>query len=915
MKIFLVDGSALLYRSHYAFGSRPLTTSHGETTSAAFGVANSLVRLREEEGAEGIVVAFDARGKNFRHELYPQYKAHRPPMPEDLAAQVPRVHETVRALGLPLLIVEGVEADDVLATLAREAVERGDEAWIYSGDKDFFPLLRPGVGILRPQGRGGEEVYVDAESFRKSHGIEPTQFLDVLALMGDKADNVPGVPGVGEKTAKKLVKDYGGIDALLSHLDDRGIKPAIRRKLEENRELLDLSRSLITIDENLTLDFDWASADLKPYPPEFYALCRELEFQALLDRLPPREGGKETTEPESPKSELHYELITELERLDRVLEELVEWPGPWSLDTETTSLDPLRAELVGLSFCVEEGRAYYVPVDAGGAALAMGDLFSGDQKQERLPWDEVRKRVAPIFADAGREFMGQNLKYDQLVLGQHGAPVARVGFDTMIASYLIAPERRQHNLDVLADELLGWRTVSYKSLFDGLGSKDIREVPLERMAEYAAEDADVAFRLSELFRPQLVADGLDRLLHEVELPLSQVLLKMERRGVHLDVAALTEFAGELRKRLEELELRCHELAGEAFNLNSPKQLQVILFEKLGLKPLKKTATGHSTDVEVLTKLADEHPLPSVLLEYRQSAKLLSTYAEALPRLVNPETGCVHTSYNQAVAATGRLSSTDPNLQNIPVRSEQGRRIRRAFIPREEGWCMLAADYSQIELRLMAHFSGDEALLEAFRNGEDIHATTAAAVAGVSVDEVDAEMRGRAKAINFGILYGMGARALAQQISVSTKEAAKFIEAYFARFPRVRSFIDETVERARVEGEVRTILGRRRRLPELHSKQPQQRAFGERIAVNTPIQGSAADLIKVAMIRLDARIEREALPTRLLLQVHDELVLELEDSARDAVGAVVKEEMEGVFDLDVPLLVDLSFGANWAEAKS
>ena len=910
MKIILVDGSALLYRSHFAFKGKPLVTSHGEVTSAAFGVVKALQHLREDEGADAIVVAFDARGPTFRHRMYPQYKAHRPPTPPELIEQIPRVRQLIEAMGTPLVEVEGYEADDTIATLARQARERGDEVWIYSGDKDFIPLVRPGVALLKPSVRGGSDEHIDAQAIQERYGIPPERFLDVLALMGDKADNIPGVPGVGEKTALKLIQQFGGLDELLAHLDDPRIRPSLREKIEKNRDLLELSRRLVTIDQDAPVEIDWQASRVRPYPEDFLRLCRELEFTSLVEQL---EGPAAKSGNGGGQKGRDYEIVRDRRRLEEVLNEL-EAPGrPVSVDTETTSLRPLQAELVGLSFCVEPGRAFYLPV-----SVSEGEETGGLFEQEApvgVPWEEVRSRLGAFFKGHEAGFVGQNLKYDQLVLDHHGAPLEHVVFDTMIASYLLDPSRRQHNLDVLAREVLQETTISYKELFDGIGGNDIRAVPLEKLGEYAAEDADIALRLSRVFEERLRESGLDRLLHEVEIPLSQVLLKMERRGIRLDVARLDELSEELRKRLAELEARCHELAGEPFNLNSPRQLQTILFTKLGLKPVRKTATGYSTDMEVLKKLADEHPLPSVLLEYRQLSKLLSTYTEALPRLVDPETGCVHTSYNQAVAATGRLSSTDPNLQNIPVRSTVGRRIREAFVPREEGWILLAADYSQVELRLMAHFARDEAMIEAFRRGEDIHARTAAAVASVPLEEVDGEMRSRAKAINFGILYGMGARALAQQISVSTKEAQKFIEEYFARFPKVRAFIDSTIERAREELEVRTILGRRRPLPELDSKSPQQRAFGERAAVNTVIQGSAADLIKVAMIRLDARIEREGIPARMLLQVHDELVLELPDEDRQEVGRVVKEEMEGVFDLLVPLVVDLSFGENWAEAKS
>jgi DNA polymerase-1 len=600
-----------------------------------------------------------------------------------------------------------------------------------------------------------------------------------------------------------------------------------------------------------------------------------------------------------------------MDELDRFLGELP-LDVAWAIDTETTGLDAHQDELVGISISAEEGQAAYVPIrvseDPGNH-----DLFSDGEEQPRLPWEAVRDRLKePLGADQPR-LVGQNLKFDQTVLRRHGLELGGIAFDTMIASYLLAPERRSHGLDALSEEELGIVPVSYKDMIAKAPDKDIRRVPMEELGFYAAEDADLTRRLYCLYEPQLESEGLTPLMEEMEIPLSQVLMRMEYEGICLDTKLLASLAKDWNAQLGKLVDEIHQIAGEPFNINSPKQLQVILFDKLGLKPIKKTSTGWSTDVSVLTKLAEEHDLPAKLLDYRQLAKLLSTYVEALPKLVNPSTGCVHTSYNQAVAATGRLSSTDPNLQNIPIRTERGRRIREAFVPREKGWSILSVDYSQIELRLMAHFAEEESLIESFREGEDIHRRTAAIVNGVELDGVTDDMRRSAKAINFGILYGMGARALGQSIGVKAKEAQAFIDEYFERLPKVRSWIDATIEQAREDEEVRTLYGRRRKLPELRSKAPRQKAFGERIAVNTPIQGTAADLIKIAMIRLDERIRRGGLPVRMLLQVHDELVFEVDDAHRDAVRQVVCEEMEQVADLSVPLAVEAGFGASWAEA--
>ncbi len=908
MKIVLVDGSALVYRSHFAMQQRPLTTAHGEITNAAFGAANAVVRLYEVHGADRVLCAFDLKGPTFRHQLYPEYKAHRPPTPAEIVAQLPRVREIMAAMDVPVVELEGYEADDLIATLTREGLGHGHQIWIYSGDKDFFPLIQPRVVLLKPSARSNvDEELFDEAAVKKKYGVRPAQFRDVLALMGDKSDNVPGVPGIGEKTALKLVATFGSIDRLLENLQDKRVPPAARKRIEEHREQLLLSRRLVTLDDHAPLSFDWQRLGRgDPWTEEFRRLCHELEFQRLLERF--EEQGGPAAPVTSGRERVDYRAVQSCEELRALLES---WPRDriWAVDTETTDLDPMRAELVGISLSVRTGEAIYVPVDVGVASAA--DLFAGASAS--LPWETVREVLRPWFEDPTLSKVGQNLKYDEIVLDRHGLRLRGVDFDTLLASYLLAPERRQHNMDVLAQQELGLRTMPYKALFEGVDGKDIRRVPLERLTHYACEDADVTRRLYDVFAPRLVAEELDHLLHDLELPLAEVLRKMEQRGIRLDVAHLEGLRVQWRRELDALVLEVHEMAGEAFNPNSPQQLQKILFERLGLKPRRKTATGFSTDVEVLKSLAEEHPLPAKLLEYRQLSKLLSTYVESLPKLVHPQTGCVHTSYQQAVAATGRLSSTNPNLQNIPIRSEQGRRIREAFVPREPGWSLLSADYSQVELRLMAHFAEEPVLLEAFARGEDVHARTAALVHGVEIDAVDGDMRRAAKAINFGILYGMGARALAQQIGIQSKQAQRFIDEYFDRLPRVRAWIDRTIENAREEGEVRTILGRRRRLPELQSKDPRQRAFGERIAVNTPIQGSAADLIKRAMIGLDERIEREALPARLLLQVHDELILEVRDDAREAAARAVREEMEQVAELRVPLSVDEHFGANWAEA--
>jgi DNA polymerase-1 len=910
LKIFLIDGSALVYRAHFAMARRPLLSRHGEITNASYGTANAVLRLWEEEGADAVICCFDLPGKTIRHERYPEYKATRKPMPDELVRQLPRVRETFAAMGVPVLDLERYEADDLIGTLAREGEELGHEIWIYSADKDFMQLVRPAVRMLKPAAKSGaaDEV-LDEAAIKKKTGVRPDQFRDVLALMGDASDHVPGVPGIGKKTAEKLIATFGDLDALLDRLQDKRVSPRQRKLIEDNREMLLLSRELVTIDERVPLDFGWSEIrPLEPFTESFRALCKELDFSSLLHRFvaPPVDQAAGTES--SPRD---YLTIDSIDSLRQFLEEL-DTGGTWAIDTETTSLDPHQAELVGISISGREARAAYVPVRAGVDPVSV-DLFAGDGEQPRLEWGPVRDCLAAPFGADEPRLVGQNLKYDQIVLRRHGLELGGVSFDTMVASYLLAPERRQHGLDSLSEDELGIVPVSFKEMIKAAPDRDIRRVPIEELAWYAAEDADLTRRLFTIFQPRLEEEGLAAVMAEIEIPLSQVLMRMEYDGICLDTKLLGELARDWRVQLERLVTEIHEIAGEPFNINSPKQLQVVLFEKLELKPTKKTTTGWSTDVSVLTGLAEEHELPRKLLDYRHLAKLLSTYVEALPRLVHPETGCVHTSFNQAVAATGRLSSTDPNLQNIPVRTGMGRRIREAFVPRDTGWSILAADYSQIELRLMAHFAHEESLIDSFRNGEDIHRRTAAIVNGVDLEGVDEEMRRAAKAINFGILYGMGARALGQQIGVKAKAAQAFIDDYFERLPKVREWIDTTIEQARDDEEVRTLYGRRRKLPELQSKDPRQKAFGERIAVNTRIQGTAADLIKIAMIRLDRRIREDELPVKMLLQVHDELVFEVEDSRRDEIRDIVCTEMEDVAELLVPLAVEAGFGASWAEA--
>ena len=920
--MILVDGSALFYRAHYAFIKRPLTAPGGETTSVAFGFFNSLLRLIEERRPEHLVVVFDVKGKVFRHDMYPDYKAHRKPMPEELAAQLPRLHELLAAWGLPVLSRAGFEADDIMATLARTSAGITDQVWFYTGDKDFMQLLDARTGMLKPGRRNTETTEFTADDVRRDFGLEPPALLDVYALSGDSSDNIPGAPGVGTKTATKLIQEHGSLDALYAHLKSAKLTPRLMRVLGENREQVFLSRELVRIDEAVPIDVDWSDLGTRlPTGPEVRALLDELGLRqvlALVDKLAAEAGespvpATTAPAPEDSRWDLDargYRLLVTPEALESYLAALPA-DAPVAVDTETDDLRPDTARLVGISLCARPGEGVYIPVLEREDA-AQGDLFPGGDVSH-LDW--IVPRLAPHLADSGRLLLGQNLKFDRWILERHGLRLGERVFDTMVAAYVLDPGRQRFGLDELAREHLDLEMIPYGDLFaSGDRTKDILNVPLERLAVYAAEDADATWRLHGVFAAQLAAQpSLARLFETIETPLTAVLYAMEKRGIALDRPFLEALGVTFREELQGLEGRIHAEAGREFNVQSPQQLATVLFEDLGLKPVKKTASGWSTDVSVLSALAEKHPLPGLVLEHRQLAKLLGTYVDSLMELVNPGTGLIHTSFNQAVTATGRLSSSDPNLQNIPIRSERGRRIRRAFVPRAAGRVFISADYSQIELRLLAHLSGDATLIEIFRAGGDVHRRTAALVGGVDESAVDGAMRGRAKAINFGVIYGMGARALARQLGIKTREAAEFIDGYFRTYPGVKAYIAACRETARETGATETLFGRRRALPDIMSDNNRVRSFQERVAVNTPIQGSAADLIKLAMLEVEARLAAAGLEAMLLLQVHDELLLEAPAAEADAVTELVRDVMAGVNTLDVPLVVDVHVGDNWAEA--
>ncbi|QXD14849.1 DNA polymerase I [Rhodocaloribacter litoris] len=928
--LYLLDAMALAYRAHFVFISRPLVNSKGQNTSAAYGFTTALLRLIEEHDIDHIAVVFDVMGAGgtFRDELYEAYKAHRDPPPEELLANLPLIKEIVRAMDIPVIEREGVEADDVIGTLARRAEADGAHVVIVSPDKDFQQLLSEAVSIYRPAHRGESFDPITLESFREKYGLEPHQFIDMLALMGDASDNVPGVPGIGEKTAMKLIQEYGSVENLVEHAAEVSGKRAREGLLAHAEDAL-LSKRLVTIKTDVDVGIDWEALHRKrPNLARLRALFRELEFNTLLPRVEAMfgEDGKAGTQGDlfdageeghagrSPAEEedlafdfgpyeqvrahdagaVDYAVVRDRKALDDLARTLAAQPV-LSLDTETTSTEAMYASLVGLSFSWAPGQGRYVPTP----------MPDGTPTEAVL--DALRKPLQQAHK------VGQNLKYDLLVLARHGLRIEGPLFDTMVAHYLIAPED-PHGLDALARRYLNYRMIPISDLIGtGKNQLSMRDVPLDVVGPYACEDADVALQLVEILRAQLAEHELTAIAEEMEFPLIYVLADMELTGIRVDPDVLGEISAQLERELAELEAQIYEVAGERFNIGSTQQLGEILFERLGLRVVAKTATGRpSTKERVLEELATEHPLPGLILDWRQLAKLKSTYVDSLAALIHPETGRVHTTFNQTVTATGRLSSSNPNLQNIPVRTERGREIRRAFVP-EPGWRLVSADYAQIELRILASLSGDEALIAAFRRGEDIHTATAARVFGVPPGEVTREQRRKAKEVNYGIPYGVSAFGLAQRLRIPVKEAQELINQYQRSFPGVTRYLAEQVEKARRLGYVETKLGRRRYVPDINARNRNVRSAAERIAVNMPMQGTQADMIKLAMVRIHRRLHREGRRSRMLLQVHDELLFEAPPEEVEALCALVREEMTAALPLDVPIEVDIGVGDNWLDA--
>ena len=918
-KLFLFDAYALIYRSYYAFIKNPRINSKGLNTSAVMGFCNTLHEVLQKEQPKYLGVAFDPHGPTFRNEAYEQYKAQREETPEDIRKAVPIIKDILGAMHIPVLEVAGYEADDVIGTLARKAGTEGIDTYMLTPDKDYGQLVGGNVKMFRPRHGGGYET-LDAEGIKEKYGISsPEQVIDLLGLMGDSADNIPGCPGVGEKTAVKLITQFGSIDALLHRTDE--LKGALKKKVEENKEQIEFSKFLATIKTDVPIDLNLDELTVKaPDEKRIIEIFNDLEFKTFTERFLnkpkqqqkkvssqldlfgeiPTDGAEEIKNgpSQSIKTVVHdYQLVDKEEDIQKLCDFLITKEFV-SFDTETTSTEAINAELVGLSFCVEEKQAFYVPVPA-----------------DRQEAEKIVNIFKPLYESEEILKIGQNMKYDIEVLGNYRIEVRGKMFDTMIAHYLIQPELR-HNMDYMAEIYLGYQTIHIEELIGpkGKGQKNMRDLTPEQIYEYAAEDADITLQLKNKLEPELKKYGAEDLFYNIEMPLMPVLAEMEMNGVKIDTDSLKETSGVLTSRMKEIESRIYELAGMEFNIASPKQVGEVLFDKLKIvEKAKKTKTGqYVTNEEVLQSLKHKHEIVADILEHRGLKKLLGTYVDALPKLINPRTGHIHTSFNQTVTATGRLSSSDPNLQNIPVRGEDGKEIRKAFIP-EPGCEFFSADYSQIELRVMAHLSGDENMIEAFREGHDIHAATAAKIYKEDINAVSRDQRTKAKRANFGIIYGITVFGLAERLEISRDEAKQLISGYFETFPKVKEYMDKSILEARAKGYAETLFHRRRYLADINSHNATVRGFAERNAINAPIQGTAADIIKVAMIRIHRRFKAEGIQSKMILQVHDELNFSVVPEEHEKVERIVMEEMQNAFNMQVPLVADSGWGKNWLEA--
>jgi DNA polymerase-1 len=889
--LYLIDGNSYMYRAFYAI--KRLSNSKGFPTNAIYGFTNMILKVMREKKPDYFGVVFDSPVPTERHKAYADYKAHRPKMPDDLSVQVQPIKDIINAFRIPNVEVEGYEADDVLATLAKKAEKKRVDVFIITADKDINQVLSPRIKTYDTM----RDKITESRDVIERFGVEPSRFPEIMALMGDVSDNIPGVSGVGEKTAVSLLKEFGTLDALMKN-HSRIKKPKLRQAISENLENIRLSLQLAVINTHVPVKV--SVDELKLNEPDWATLSdmfRTYEFQSLLKLIPEQA-------PLPHKDETKYTTVFDLKVLKSAIASIGGAGLPPSMeiaiDTETTSRSPITAELVGISLSIDPDEAFYIPLT---------HMYEG--VPEQLSKRSVISALRDVLEDHDIKKIGHNIKYDMIVLRNEGIKLSGIGFDTMLASYLLNPNKTNHSLEDVSLAILRLKKLSFREVTENK-KKSFREVPVDIATQYSGEDSAVSLKLKRILEPEIEKQKLEKLLYTIEIPLISVLAYMEMAGIRIDLPLMKSLSKELEEKLAGLEKRIYFLAGEEFNINSPKQLQEILFEKLGLKPIRKTKTGFSTDVGVLEQLSLTHELPKEILDHRTLSKLKNTYLDALPKIVNPETGRIHTSFNQTVTATGRLSSSDPNLQNIPVRGEWGKRIRETFVA-EKGHLLLSSDYSQVELRILAHLSRDRGLIDVFRKNGDIHTRTACELFGVTPENTSVEMRRRAKTVNFGILYGISPYGLSRELGISTEEAKRYIETYFAKHTTVKKYIDSLVKKATEEGFVSTIFGRKRAIPELQSSNKNMRMLGERLAVNTPIQGSAADIIKISMINIHDRIRKEGLKARILLQVHDELLVETPVKEKSRVKTIVKKEMESVLELRVPLKVDIGVGKNWAEA--
>ncbi|HIO40587.1 MAG TPA: DNA polymerase I [Candidatus Marinimicrobia bacterium] len=894
-RLFLIDGMAQIYRAHFAMIKNPLTTKDGRHTSAIFGFMNSLFKLLRDENPDYIAVVLDCKEPTFRHKLYTEYKATREKMPDELVGQLEPLYEVISHTNIPILKKPGYEADDIIGTLVKKAEQAGLVTYMVTGDKDMMQLVSETTFMYSPGNRFKPTTIYDKIKVKEKWGVGPDGIIDMLALVGDTSDNVPGVDGVGPKTAKKLLDQYKDIETILEHADEAKNK-RVREGLQNGRDLVHLSRELVTIHCDVPVEFHIEELIRKDMDGEALTYdFQDLEMYSLITQVEALSGNGVVALEQPDKNYQTILTQTDLDLLITTISnaELI------SFDLETTSITPLQADIVGLSFSVKANDGYYIPVE-----------YPEKESKPGLTLDAVLEKLKPIFENENNRFCGQNIKYDALVLSRYGIHLGNIVFDTMIAEYMLHPEKNSYKMDYLSIDYLNYRMVPIDNLIGtGLHQKSMAEVPLEDIAFYASEDADIAFQLAEILKDKLEKESLFEPYNDIEIPLIPVLTTIEKNGVYLNLDFLADLSRQFGEGLEKLTEKIHQMAGREFNINSPKQLGEILFDELELKPIRK----RSTAVEVLAVLKNYHPLPEEVLKYRHLAKLKNTYVDAIPNYVNKETGRVHTSLNQTIAATGRLSSTSPNFQNIPIRTETGREVRKAFVPQNSDWVILSADYSQVELRIMAHYSQEPELIKAFEENSDIHSRTAALVNGIAEAEVTPDQRRSAKVVNFGIMYGAGPYRMSQELGISMADAKILIDNYFATYPGIRKYMDETISLARDRGYVETLYKRRRKTGNLDASNRNIVQAEERVAINMPIQGTAADIIKIAMINIHNKMESENYQSKMILQIHDELLFECPKAEVDKLAAMVVEKMEGAVSLSVPLKVDWNYGSSWYEA--